>query len=78
MSLLSDRDIYYIACPCSEIDDEIKSLSDFSPEVLVPACVQCLRIINPEFNAPSTLPEAMAARLRVCTALANALQVRNV
>ena len=59
----------------SEIDDDTRSLVDFTPEVLVPACVQCLKIIIPDFDAPATLPEAMAARLRVCTVLANTVQV---
>ena len=39
------------------------------------ACVHCLRIIIQDFNAPSHLPEAMSARYRMCTTLANAVQV---
>lgn len=47
----------------------------FSAGATVEACVRCLQRINPEFESPSTLPEAMSARYRMCTNLANSVQV---
>lgn len=57
-----------------DFEDDIVSLTDFSPDKLVEACVHCLRIIIQDFDAPSHLPEAMSARYRMCTTLANAVQ----
>lgn len=59
----------------SEIDEGVNNLVDFTSEILVASCVQCMKIIRPEFDAPSALPEAMAARLRICTMLANTVLV---
>jgi len=42
--------------------------------MIVEACVRCLRVINPDFESPTILPEAMSARYRMCSTLANACQ----
>ena len=59
----------------SDFDDEIESLQALSADMIVEACVRCLQIIDPEFQSPKTLPEAMSARYRMCSTLANAIQV---
>ena len=43
--------------------------------MVVEACVRCLRVINPDFQSPTLLPEAMSSRYRMCSTLANACQV---
>ena len=59
----------------SDFDDEIESLQALSADMIVEACVRCLQIIDPEFQSPKMLPEAMSARYRMCSTLANAIQV---
>lgn len=59
----------------SDFDDEVDSLQGLSANMIVEACVRCLEIIDPEFQSPKTLPEAMSARYRMCSTLANAIQV---
>lgn len=59
----------------SDFDDEVESLQALSADMIVEACVRCLQIIDPEFQSPKTLPEAMSARYRMCSTLANAIQV---
>ena len=60
----------------SDFEDDISSLTQFTPEMVVEASVRCLQIIIPEFQSPTHLPDAMSARYRMCTGLANACQVR--
>ena len=60
---------------CSDFSDEVADLTDFTSDNLVEACVYCLRLIIPDFDSPTTLPEAMSAKFRICTGLANACQV---
>lgn len=55
-------------------DDDVSSLQTFSAGVTVEACVRCLQRINPDFQSPKTLPEAMSSRYRMCTNLANTVQ----
>ena len=70
------RNIKIIAVPThSDFDDEVESLQALSADMIVEACVRCLQIIDPEFQSPKTLPEAMSARYRMCSTLANAIQV---
>ncbi|XP_019852672.1 PREDICTED: coiled-coil domain-containing protein 22 homolog isoform X2 [Amphimedon queenslandica] len=57
-----------------DFEDEIASLTQFTPEMVVEASVRCLQIIIPEFQSPTHLPDAMSARFRMCTGLANACQ----
>ena len=45
---------------------------------MVEACVRCLRAINSDFSSPVNLPEAMSAKYRMCSSLANACQVTQV
>ena len=59
----------------SDFDEEVDSLQGLSAEMIVEACVRCLEIIDPEFQSSKTLPEAMSARYRMCSTLANAIQV---
>ena len=59
----------------SDFDDEVESLQALSADMIVEACVRCLQIIDPDFQSPKTLPEAMSARYRMCSTLANAIQV---
>ena len=59
----------------SDFDEDLESLQGLSAEMIVEACVRCLEIIDPEFQSPKTLPEAMSARYRMCSTLANAIQV---
>ena len=42
--------------------------------MIVEACVRCLRVILPDFESPSSMPEIMSARYRMCSTLANACQ----
>ena len=62
-------------CVYSDFDEEVDSLQGLSAEMIVEACVRCLEIIDPEFQSSKTLPEAMSARYRMCSTLANAIQV---
>lgn len=55
-----------------DIDDEIVSLSSFSPELIVQTVSKCFQLINPSLVLPSTLPAAMAQRFAVATTLAEA------
>ncbi|XP_055919483.1 coiled-coil domain-containing protein 22 homolog [Eupeodes corollae] len=55
-----------------EIDEEIVSLSSFSPELIVQTVSKCFQLINPSLVLPSTLPAAMAQRFAVATTLAEA------
>ena len=59
----------------SEFEEDVTSLTQFSPDMVVEASVRCLRIIIPEFESSTHLPEAMSARYRMCTGLANTCQV---
>ena len=65
----------YIPIICSDFDDEVESLQGLSADLVVEACVRCLEIIDPDFQSSKTLPEAMSARYRMCSTLANAIQV---
>ena len=60
----------------SDFDEGVVSLVHFSAAMMVEACVRCLRVILPDFNSPTAMPEVMSARYRMCSSLANACQVR--
>ena len=51
------------------------SLLHFSAAMVVEACVRCLRVILPDFESHTVMPEVMSARYRMCSSLANACQV---
>ncbi|XP_052281659.1 coiled-coil domain-containing protein 22 homolog [Dreissena polymorpha] len=57
-----------------DIDEEVQSLKQFSTEVIVACTVKCLRTIVKDVDLPSSLPQGMAAKFRVGTALASNLQ----
>lgn len=59
----------------SQFEEDVSSLQAFSASNTVEACVRCLKLINPEFQSPKALPEAMSSRYRMCTNLANTVQV---
>ena len=59
----------------SDFDEELDSLQGLSADMIVEACVRCLEIIDPDFQSSKTLPQAMSARYRMCSTLANAIQV---
>ena len=56
----------------------MSSLLTFSPQLLVEACVRCLRIIVANYEGSHVMPEAMSAKYRVCTDLANSIKVRGI
>lgn len=55
-----------------KIDDDVISLSSFSPELLVETVSKCLRLIKPTLQLPETLPGGMAQRFTVTASLAEA------
>ncbi|KAL5460593.1 hypothetical protein EMCRGX_G034048 [Ephydatia muelleri] len=57
-----------------EFGDSVVNLQQFTADMVVEACVRCLKIINPDFDGTTVLPEAMSARYRMCSTLANACQ----
>ncbi|XP_055372658.1 coiled-coil domain-containing protein 22 homolog [Condylostylus longicornis] len=56
------------------IDDDVISLSSFSPELLVETVSKCLQLIKPSSNLPKNLPSNMAQRFSVSSTLAEAVQ----
>lgn len=60
---------------CSNIEEDVTNLQSFSADMIVEACVRCLRVINSDFQSSTALPEVMSARYRMCSNLANAIQV---
>ena len=65
-----------LSLSCSGFDESVVSLVHFSAAMVVEACVRCLRVILPDFDSSTTMPEVMSARYRMCSTLANACQVR--
>ncbi|XP_072171444.1 coiled-coil domain-containing protein 22 homolog [Diadema setosum] len=57
-----------------DLDEDIETLRQFTPEHVVEATVRCLRLIDTNTNLPHSLPPGMSARFRLGTDLANALQ----
>ncbi|XP_045203989.2 coiled-coil domain-containing protein 22 homolog [Mercenaria mercenaria] len=57
-----------------DIDDEVQSLKEFSTEVIVACAVRCIKTIVGDVDLPNTLPQAMSAKFRMGTTLANHLQ----
>ncbi|XP_039285512.1 coiled-coil domain-containing protein 22 homolog [Nilaparvata lugens] len=56
-----------------DIDDEIKSLQQFTTELVVEAAVKCLDVIvTPKLGLPTSLPQSMSARFRLGTTIAEA------
>lgn len=64
---------------CSDIDEDVQSVKQFSSELIVQAVVRCLRVIDPSVGngLSPMLPPGMSARFRVGMSLAQACQVRD-
>jgi hypothetical protein len=58
-----------------DVNEGIKSLSSFSPELCVSSVSKIIKIINPQIEVPSNLPPGMAQRFQVTTQLAEACTV---
>lgn len=54
-----------------EIEDDVKSLKQFSADLIVLAAAKCLKAINNDLDVPSKLPAGMSARYRIGTSLAH-------
>ena len=63
----------------SNIDNDITSLSCFSPELLVKTVAKCLILIKPSIvNLPMCLPHGMAQKFAATNTLAETCQVRTL
>lgn len=62
----------------STVEEDVSSLVSFSPQLLVEACVRCLRIIVANYEGSHVMPEAMSAKYRMCTDLANSIKVTKI
>lgn len=58
-----------------DIDESIKSLSSFEPELCVKAVAMLIKIMNPQIEIPGSLPPGMAQRFQVTTQLAETCTV---
>lgn len=72
------KTLYISPLSCSDIDEEVQTVKQFSSELIVQAVVRCLRVIDPAMGngLSPTLPPGMSARFRVGMSLAQACQVR--
>lgn len=61
----------------SELEEDIKTIGQFNTEIVVEATARCLKAINPEIDAPLTMPPSMSVRFRIGASLAQACQVQN-
>ncbi|XP_059474535.1 coiled-coil domain-containing protein 22 homolog [Neocloeon triangulifer] len=57
-----------------ELDEDIRSIGQFSTELVVEATARCLKSINPEVDAPLSMPPSMSVRFRIGATLAQACQ----
>lgn len=62
-------------CFCSDVDEDVVSLKQFSTELIVANVVRCLKVINNDLELPNSLPPGMSARFRVGASLATHIQV---
>jgi hypothetical protein len=65
------RNLRSIGC---DIDEDVHSLGQFTTELIVEAVARCLHSIDNSVEVSYKLPPSMAARFRVGTNLANAVQ----
>ena len=63
---------------CSDIDEDVRSLKEFSTDLVVEATARCLRAIDSSLDLQYRLPPSMAAQFRIGTSLATAVQVINL
>lgn len=61
---------------CSDVQENVQSLRQFSTELVVEGIALCLKALNNDLDVPSKLPPSMTARFKVGTTLAQAVQVR--
>lgn len=55
--------------------EEVKTLTDFSPELLVETVSSCIQLIDPSINLPKTLPSNLAQRFSATASIADACVV---
>jgi len=60
----------------SDIDEDVRSLKQFSTALVVEATARCLHTIDSSLDVQYRLPPSMAAQFRIGTSLATAVQVR--
>jgi len=60
----------------SDIDEDVRSLKEFSTALVVEATARCLHAIDSSLDVQHRLPPSMAAQFRIGTSLATAVQVR--
>lgn len=59
----------------SNLDEEVSSVGDFTPELVIEAASRCLNIIQPNLDLPLILPANMAMRFKATAAIATACKV---
>lgn len=59
---------------CSDVQENVHSLRQFSTELVVEGIALCLKALNTDLDVPSKLPPSMTARFKVGTTLAQAVQ----
>lgn len=60
---------------CSDVDEDVRSLKQFSTDLVVEATARCLHAVDPSLDVQHHLPPSMAAQFRIGTSLATAVQV---
>ena len=59
----------------SDIDEDVRSLKQFSTDLVIEATARCLHTIDASLDVHHRLPPSMAAQFRIGTSLATAVQV---
>lgn len=59
---MNDLKFFALCCFCSKLDDEIVSLVDFTPELLVHCVSKCIRLIQSDLDVPESLPPGKMIR----------------
>ena len=72
----SDNESMCVFLLYSDIDEEVRSLKEFSTALVVEAAARCLHAIDSSLDVQYRLPPSMAAQFRIGTSLATAVQVR--
>ncbi|XP_052563294.1 coiled-coil domain-containing protein 22 homolog [Culex pipiens pallens] len=57
------------------LDEEVTSLDEFSPTLLVQVVSKCITLIDPSLDLPRTLPPGMAQRFTATASLAEACRI---
>ncbi|KAI8010488.1 Coiled-coil domain-containing protein 22 [Camellia lanceoleosa] len=55
------------------IPQGVSSIKDLTPDTLFSICAQSLRLIDPSSSFPTSLPDSMADRFKICTDLASSV-----